>query len=667
MSLVAYLFLVLVLLCALGGSFLGVAGLWRGSFSAVRIQDRAAIAVTVGLTVASIMLLQALAFCDFSVSYVANYTDRALPLFYRLTAFWAGQAGSLLFWALMVALCGSLFTTSTAYRALSAETRMWYQTLFLGIMALFALLLCTWNNPFEILSPAPADGGGLNPLLQNPGMIIHPPLLFLGYGGFVIPGCLAVAQALAQGPEARAETSWLDAARPFTMTAWLFLTAGIVIGAWWAYMELGWGGYWAWDPVENASLIPWLVATAALHTGLLESRRGKLRRVNVFLMALTTVSAFFATYLVRGNVVESVHAFGEGGVGPILLTFVLVCLFLIIHAARRADSRGGAALEGLETREGFLVMTAWLFLFLSAIILTATLWPVWPRVGSNLVAATGSVFALVGADSVAQWFASLAGGLTDSPSRGLEAGFYNRVCLPLFTVLTVLLAFCPWLGWRGGLRDSKRLFVVLAAFVVSLAGFWWGGFHKPLALMAAAGSVAALVSVLLVLGRRSAWKPGSHLAAWLVHLGLALIVLGVAFSGPYKTEVEVALARGETTQVGPWTVRLKELYEGHDTAETYRFLEAELELLDGDEVLGTVGPQRRIYAKFDRSAFSEAATRPSLGREFYAVLLGLDQEQRAVLSLSSTPLVNWLWIGGLIMTLAPLLGLRRRRDGTEQD
>ena len=340
---IAYASLLLALLFALGGAGAGAAQLWQGRSEDLGWLEKVHLGVTLCLALASGILLSALVNFDFSVDYVASYTDRALPLFYRITAFWAGQAGSLLFWALMVALCGALFQFSSAYRGLSAETRLWYWIFFLSIMAFFALLLSAWSNPFVRALPAPPDGRGLNPLLQNPGMIIHPPLLFLGYGGFVIPGCLALAQAMHR---AEGESSWLDVARPFTLTGWLFLTAGIALGAWWAYMELGWGGYWAWDPVENASIIPWLLGTAALHTGLIETRCGKLRRVNIFLMALTTVSAFFATYLVRGDVVNSVHAFGAGGVGPALLTFVLAALVVAAGVSMRGDSRG-APLAGL--------------------------------------------------------------------------------------------------------------------------------------------------------------------------------------------------------------------------------------------------------------------------------------------------------------------------------
>ncbi len=627
MYLAAYILLLLSLLCALGGAGMGAAQLWQGRHTDLAWPEKANLVIAAGLSAASAILLHALVVSDFRLEYVASYTDLLLPMFYKVTAFWAGQPGSMLFWALMVSLCGVFFQFTRPYKNLSGEPRLWYWVFYLSIMAFFALLITAWSNPFLQLSPAPADGRGMNPLLQNPGMILHPPLLFLGYGGFVIPGCLALAQAMHSD---RNEQPWLDVARPFTLTAWLFLTVGILIGGWWAYMELGWGGYWAWDPVENASLIPWLIGNAAIHTGLLQTRRDKLHRVNTFLMALTTVSAFFATYLVRGNVVNSVHAFGEGGVGPALLIFVLSSLVISFFSSRQAGRGNAAELGGLETREGFLVLTAWMLIAIACVILVATLWPV-------ITTAFGKT------------------------SSGLSQEFYNRVCLPLFTVVMALLAVCPWLGWKGGVRDWPRLGAVAASFAASVAALWISGIRDALPLMAAGLSIAALLSMVLVMAERSTRSSRPSLAAALVHFGLGLVALGIAFSGPYSTQVETSLGKGESVQVGPYTATLNELYEGRSSNGAYEFLEAEIRLSRHGKDIAVVSPQRRVYAKFSQSAFAEAETRPSLGTEFYATLLGLEQGSKAVLHLSAHPLVNWLWIGGAIMVLAPFLGLRRRR------
>ena len=624
MYLAAYICLLAAMFLSLAGSAIGAAQLWQGRRSELRWMERAQAIGSLCLIVASAILMYALVVSDFTVEYVASYTERALPLFYRATAFWAGQAGSLLFWALMVSVCGTAFLFTPTYRRLSEETRSWFLLFFLAIMAFFGLLLSTWSNPFTCISPAPTDGNGLNPLLQNPGMIFHPPLLFLGYGGFVIPGCLALAQAMSSCKD---DMHWLEAARPFTLTGWLFLSAGIVLGGWWAYMELGWGGYWAWDPVENASILPWLIGTAALHTGLLEIRRGKLHRVNIFLMGLTTVSAFFATYLVRGNVVNSVHAFGDGGVGTALLLFVIISLAAVTVISFCSRDGRNLELSGLETREGFVVMTVWLLIALCMIILIATLWPVISRL----------------------W--------TDRP-LGLDAGFYNQVCLPLFTVLLALLLACPWLRWQGGFREWKKLLICLVVFCAALMFFWWYGITMALPLMTASLSAAVLAGMILLLAERAtrAWMPS--VMACLVHASVAVMALAIAFSGPYKEEVEVELAPQGVTQVGSYTVTLTNMYQGRGS--NYEFIEAELQLSQDGEVVATILPQRRLYDKFQRSAFSEATTHPSLGTEFYVTLLGVNQG-KAVLRMSANPLVNWLWIGGAVMSLAPLLGLRRRR------
>ncbi len=624
----AYAMLITAMLCSLGGAMFCAMLLFQGRSAGLAIIEVAQTIMTAALILASAMLLHALYWNDFSVVYVASYTDRALPIFYRLTAFWAGQPGSLLFWALSVGIAGTLFSYTGVYKNLSDETKLWFWIFFLGIMGFFALLLTSWSNPFVIQSPVPADGNGLNPLLQNPGMIFHPPLLFWGYGGFAIPSCLALAQCLSNNE--KTEGSWVDVARPFTLIAWLFLTAGIILGAWWAYMELGWGGYWAWDPVENASIIPWLVGTAALHTTIIQTRRNKLFRVNVFLMALTTVSSFFATYLVRSGVVQSVHAFGDGGVGTPLLIFVVVTTLLSFSIAV-IGYNSKRSLAGLDSREGMLVFTALILCTLSVIICIGTLWPIISKLWS-------------------------------AQSQGLDAAFYNKVCLPFFALIATVFAFCPWLGWNNGIRDGKKLLVVLATFIVTGAVLWFTEYRQPVAFIATGASAASLVSLAMLFMEKSTFKNKPTLAAHGVHLGLILVVLGVAFSGPYKLEKNITLSKGETAQVGEYQVGMIDMVEGE--AKTYHYLEARIQVTDANNVLvGTLAPQMRLYNKFNERPSSEVDTIFSLGSELYSSLLSLDSssgERKAVIRISVNPLVNWLWIGGVFMCVFPFLGLRRK-------
>ena len=654
------------------------AGPLSASFSASAFADHAAALPAVLLSAASALLLYAFLNHDFTVEYVAQYSDRTLPIFYRITAFWAGQAGSMLFWAWCVGLSGAVFVLLPAYKTLSSVTRLWFCFFFFCIMAFFFLLLARWSNPFVLLDFTPKDGQGLNPLLQNPGMIFHPPLLFLGYGGFVVPACLALAQTLSGRPrdpersEDRTRTGekpWGQAARPFILCAWSLLTAGIVLGAWWAYMELGWGGYWAWDPVENASLIPWLIASAYLHTAVIGSRRGKLRRTNVFLMALTIISTFFATYLVRSGVVQSLHAFGDGGVGEPLLICTLAFFFLaavtvLCEPAENtpppphlSPAPPAGTLEGPSSKEGLLLLVAWLLLALSFIILLATLWPVvidaLLRIAEHLPE-------------------SLREKLPGKP-MGLEPAFYNRTCLPLFALLAALLAVCPQRKWKipsGGGGFSRPAYVA-ATFGVALAAggaLWWAGIRQPLALAAAACSLAALCGIALYFaGNPALLSVRTTLAAQGAHVGLLLMVLGVAFSGPYQRQHTLELGRGQAADIGEYTVQLHELYEGEappgpDGKPAYRFLEAELLVTErAGSVVGKLSPQRRLYANFEKQTYAEASTLFGLGRELYATLLSIDEGNRATIQLNVNPLINWLWIGGTLMVLLPFAGLARTR------
>ena len=578
------------------------------------------------LTAVSVVMFVALWKRDFSFLYVAEYTDRVLPLFYALTAFWAGQAGSLLFWAWMTALFGLAFSLTRPYARLSPETKLHFWMLYLGVEAFFLLLLTGPSNPFMRAFPLPMDGKGLNPLLQNPGMIFHPPLLFLGYAGFTVPACLGLAYWITGQ-----EGSWLKDTRWVTMFSWVMLTAGIILGGWWSYMELGWGGYWAWDPVENASLIPWLSATAFVHTAVVETRRGSLPRTNVLLVCLTLLLCFFGTYLVRSGAVESLHAFGEGGVSLPLLIFLLFALGLTgaILAAGK-PSKEPRPLADLMSRPGFLVILAWLFLALGLVVFLGTLWPVISRLWSQ------------------------------NPV-GLDAGFYNKVCGPLFAVIGLLLAFCPWMSWGQGASRPKSALVALGVLILAGAGIYLLGFRKPVPMLAGAGAVASLASLGLLMATDKASRTlRGGLGAWILHAGLAMLLLGVAVSGPYQLAKEAIVSRGQTVDLGPYQLT----YQGVSEVSTARFTGAKASIMasrDGRS-MGELNPERRIYLNFPQP-FAEVSVIPSLGDELYATLLAYADDGSASIKVSLNPLVNWVWIGGALMCLAGLACLGSRQGG----
>ncbi len=442
-------------------------------------------------------MLWALVTRNYSFHNVFAHVDNGLELAYVVTAFWAGSEGSLLFWELCMALCGAVFAFTPGYRALSERTRAFFWVFFFVVNGFFLLMLTCWVNPFMQAVPTPPDGRGMNPLLRNPGMIFHPPLLLRGYAMYVIPGCAALAGALSGQTR-----EWITATRNWNILSWTFLSAGIILGGWWSYMELGWGGYWAWDPVENASLIPWCTGTAFLHTAIVGARRNALARTNIVIMAVTYALCVFGTYLVRSGVVESLHAFGEGGVAAPLLSFILFLTGVSFAAAWVARPGEQRPLGDLVSREGLLLIVAWVLIALGAIIGLGTMWPVVSKLWS-------------------------------AKPVGLDAGFYNRVCLPLFAVLVLLFSACPWLGWKQCLRDRRGLLVAAAAFVVSGGAFLALGYRLPLALVGAAAAVSCMVTALLAVGLLPEARTRKSLAAYVVHLGLGLMALGVAF--PVRT------------------------------------------------------------------------------------------------------------------------------------
>ena len=621
-------FLIAILGCIFAGFSVD-----RGKFAFIRLFEGIGFLLAVTLSAASLILLNAFARCDFALQYVSDYSDRAMPLFYRVTAFWAGQPGSLLFWAWTASFFGLFFQYSGAYRKLEIRTRLLYWLFYLAVTAFFLFLLCTWNDPFVLAARPLKDGNGLNPLLQNPGMIFHPPLLFLGYSGFIIPGVLALAQGFSGSAEI--EGSWTRLARPYTILGWVFLSAGIILGCWWSYMELGWGGYWAWDPVENASLIPWLISTACIHTSVIQDRRNKLHRFNALLIILTTVSAFFATYLVRGNVVKSLHAFGGNGIGLPLLIFVLVLAVLAVLAARLSGAPHPKPMGSPLSREGLLALVAWVLVALSLIILVATLWPVLSSLWSE-------------------------------KPMGLDRPFYNRTCLPLFGLLGVLLCFCPWLGWKGGIRHRKGFLATGAVFVIATVVCVFFGMRMPLPLISCAFAVSAVAgAILLPVSDPSVRGVPASVGACGAHLGAALIIMAVAWSGPYKAEQTKELSLNESAVVDGYTFTFTKLSTGAE--RNYEFARAELEVSKDGKKLGMLEPEQRFYHNHPAQSFNEAAVLPRFGTEPYATLGRISPDmRRAVFRLSTHPLINWFWAGSVIMCVFALFAVRGRTGGNRK-
>jgi cytochrome c-type biogenesis protein CcmF len=629
MHFVAFISMIVALILCLGAGAWIVYVLFKGEEPGSKPAEMVQFAVLALVSLTSVILAWALARHDFSFMYVAEYTDRTLPLFYSLTAFWAGQSGSFLFWNLMIGLFGALWLFSPRYAALPPKTKGYFWLFFLSVQAFFLLLLTGPANPVMKLSPAPPDGNGLNPLLQDPAMIFHPPILFMGYAGFTVPACLALA-AVFSGEGA----DWLKAVRNWTILSWIYLSVGILLGAWWAYMELGWGGYWAWDPVENASLIPWFTSSAFLHTALLGRQRGVLHRTNILLAGLTLLLCFFATYIVRSGIIDSVHAFGARGVGVPLLLLLLATAVLTVWAMVVAREGKTGMLEGLS-RSGLIVILALILGLLGLIVLLGTMWPV--------------ISSLWSANPV-----------------GLEAGFYNTTTLPFLAVVIALLALCPWLSWGSGTGKPRMLLTVAGLWAGVTAGLWLGGIRDLLPLFAAGSACAVLVTVVLLFSTdRSVRKTRRLWGVYGAHAGLALIALGVAFSGPYKTEREVVLEAGRSMTISGYEITFAGLEER--TTPAMRLLEARLDVTREGKPVGTLKPQRRLYRNFEQP-YAQVSVIPGLGNEVYAILLAATEEQVASFKISIHPLINWIWIGSTLMCLAAFLcltGMKRREPEPE--
>lgn len=614
-SLLAFLFL---------AAWAGLAA-WSDKESSLPVIEKGQIVASGGVVFSSLLLLVALVSRDYSFQYVYDNVDNALSFVYTMTAFWGGREGSLLFWELIIALCGVIFVFTPGYRMLAVRTRLYFWMFYLTIQGFFLLLLTGWSNPFIEIIPAPLDGRGLNPLLRNPGMIFHPPLLFLGFAGYAIPAACALAASIAAE-----QKSWIKVCRNWNLLSWIFLTAGIVLGGWWSYMELGWGGYWAWDPVENASLIPWFAGTAVIHTSIIEARRNALQRTNVFIMSLTFLLCIFSTYLTRSGVIDSIHGFGESGVAiPLFWAQIswLVVTLMVTFMSERPTYR---SLSDLLSRQGMLVITAWFLLALGLVVTLGTMWPVISR-------------------------------LWTVDSMGLDANFYNRVCLPFMSLIVLIFCYCPWLGWKGGVRNKAGLMTVTGALVGSFVFFYFTGMDKPVAALTAASAVAALSSIILLFVFYPTMRTSrQQWGAYGIHLGLALMALGIAFSGPYKIEGEFVLAQGEVAKIGEYEVKYLSMSQD-STPELRARATTLLEVTKDGKVVGLMAPEKRIYVNWDRQQFAEVATIPSLGDELYGTLLGFTEGDRASFKLSVNPLVNWVWIGGTLMCLFPFLVLRRVR------
>ena len=663
MILLGELSLWVALLMAAWSATVSFAGGRIGRADLVASGERAMYATFAFVVLSSIGLWSALLTSDFSLRFVASYTSSNLPAVYKFSAFWGGQAGSMLFWCLILALYSAiaLFANRRRNREL-----MPFVTGTLALVLVFFLATTAFGaNPYDRLDWVPPDGTGLNPQLQNPGMAIHPPNLYLGYVATSVPFAFAIAALITR----RLDAEWLAAVRRWSLVSWMFLTIGITLGMWWAYVELGWGGYWAWDPVENASLLPWLTGTAFLHSIMIQEKRGMLRKWNVTLVVATFLLSILGTFITRSGVIESVHSFAQSPIGNWFAAFLVVSIVATatLVATRLKDLEARAELESMVSREAAFLYNNVVLVGIAFSVLWGTLFPIISE------AVRGSK-------------------ITVGPP------FFNTVNIPLGLLLLGLTGVGPLIAWRrASVSNLKRQFAApVTGGIVLGAALFALGMRDGYALISytLAGFVATTIGQEFVKGvgaRRRMHAESMPVAlmrlvarnrrrygGYIVHFGI--VVLFAAFAGlAFKKEYDLSLAPGASfTAVDPynrtWTFTSQGVsrYEELNRQVTAVVLEAKR--ADAPAVLIKSEKRQHVDSRGNPSfePSTEVGILESLRQDVYLVLHGVTGEETAEIRVTFNPLVWWVWYGGIIMAIGGLIvmwpqatraGTKRRAEG----
>lgn len=620
-----------LVLCATQTVVAGV-GYWRRNAALVHTASQTAYALFAVTAAAFALLVVAFVQNDFSIAYVANHSNTLLPVHYRVAATWGGHEGSLLLWALMLAGWNVAVAMTLRQRALDVSAGV---LATLGAVGLgFMLFMLGTSNPFERGFPVPAQGRDLNPLLQDPGLIFHPPMLYMGYVGFSVAFAFAVT-ALIQG---RLDAAWIRWVRPWTNAAWVFLTLGIALGSWWAYNELGWGGWWFWDPVENASFMPWLVGTALMHSLAVTEKRGHLVSWTLLLAIAAFSLSLLGTFLVRSGVLVSVHAFASDPArGVFILAFfgATVGLSLLLFAVRGHTVRMAPGPLSLGSKEGLLLLNNLLLTVAAASVLLGTLYPL-------IVDALGL------------------------PKPSVGPPWFNATFVPLMLPALVLCAAGFFVPWRAGrAQPLLRAFLVSIplALLLSLALILSARSEIRLtALLGLSCGALTLVSagwaVVQRARRHSGWTR-SWIGMIVAHMGLGVFALGVGLVSAADYERDIALGPGETVDMGGYTWTLKSLaaIEGPN----YVGDRGVVEVSRNGTLIATLSPEKRLYHSQPNNPMTESAVDAGVLRDLYVSLgepLGVN---RWSLRVYYKPLMRWVWGGAILMALGGAIAMSDRR------
>ena len=653
-----YVALVLGLVLAIYGMVASILGA-RRDLTELVVSGRNAIYAVGGLVLlAALLLWQALLTDQFQLEYVVTHSERNLPTLYKISALWGGQAGSLLLWTLV--LCGFSVAATWFFRNQQWRLRPYVNAVLLLNIAFFISVVLFAANPFErlwrstsgeiltaVFQPAgmtplfPADGQGLNPQLQNYWMIIHPLALYFGFVGMTVPFAFAVA-ALVTG---QLGNTWIKVIRKWTLVPWLFLTLGILLGSQWAYIELGWGGYWAWDPVENASFLPWLTATAFIHSIAIQERRGMLKVWNMTLIWLTFELTLFGTFLTRSGVVESVHAFALSPLGPMFAVFIFATLagFLALLVWRLPLLHSDNPLDAVLSRETSYLTQNVVFL----LIMVATL--------------LGTLFR-----PISEW--------VTGDKISLNAPYFNKVNGPIFLVLLVLMGAAPLLAWRRSAPETlRRNFTIpVIAGILSVPALWLVGNHSlagfvglSVLVFVLAGIVQEFVRGVRARGHATGEGPGRaflsllnrngrRYGGYIVHIGVLMIALGIIGNEFYQSEGQANLKVGESVTVANYTLTYRDLEarQGPNYTEFVGVMDVQRNGRPDGQILA----KKLIYNKNQEQPMTEVGLRPDLIEDVYVVLAGFDSMgATASFKVYVNPLMSWMWIGGLVIILGVLI------------
>jgi len=609
--------------------------------------QRAALAVSLLSFFATIILTQLLMTSNFDVDYVAHYTSQETPLIYKFTALWAGQSGSLLFWLFILSLYAIIAILQNQRSQL--KLMPWVMIVLVTVQLFFLILVNFITNPFAPTETdfVIANGLGLNPLLQNATMAIHPPMLYLGYVGFTVPFAFSIA-AMAQRDM---NALWMRTVRQWLLFVWLMLSIGVMLGGWWAYQELGWGGYWAWDPVENASFMPWLAGTALLHSIMIQEKKDMLKVWNMVLIIITFTLCIFGTFLTRSGIMSSVHSFTASSLGPIFLGFVFFILVVSfgLMSQRMQLLRSKKRIESFSSRESGFLFNNVVFIVMCFAVLWGTLFPVISEAVRGTKITVG-------------------------------APFFNQINIPIGLVLLCLTGIGPLLVWR---KTSKQSFIrnfttpvivglvmALVLYIINIRGYVLISFSLSVFVLTTislefARGIRSRITVHKENPLTAFWrllrKNRSRYGGYIVHVGIVFMFIG--FTGhAFDSEKEFGLKKDETNHLSGYTFVLQNIRE-EERPNHYAWI-ADLHVSDasGKEIV-LLHPEKRIYFHRNpdperRQPHSELDIYSTMKQDIYSIFNSVDLENGvAYLKIMINPLVNWVWFGGFIFVLGTLVAL----------